>query len=400
MTKNSNYYKKLLNRYLANACTPAEAEELFSYLEKDESNRVLLDKLKSEFFDPSPTPRVNHDYEEKVRTALLAQIEPTPVVQMNGRRRWLRIAAAAAVIGILSISTFLLLRQPRPSNQVAKKEEHKDRFKNDVLPGGEKAVLVLGNGEKIILDSAGNGMLTEQGTAKIIKLENGQLRYNAAAGNPGEIVYNTIATPRGGQYQVILPDETKVWLNASSSLRFPTAFAGKERRVQISGEAYFEVAKNPSQPFLVSINGGSEVEVLGTHFNIMAYGDERAVKTTLLEGAINFRNGTAEKKLKPGQQVQLQNGTLKLEVDVDIDQVVAWKNGLFDFSDDVIPDIMRQLSRWYDIEVAYDGPVPEGHYAGAVRRQSNISEVLKMLELAGDVRFEIQGKKVTVKKQS
>ncbi|HUC81115.1 MAG TPA: FecR domain-containing protein [Flavisolibacter sp.] len=400
MIKDSDYYKGLLSRYLNNACTPAEAEELFSYLEKDESNRVLLGKLKSEFFDASPTLRVNHNYEEKVRTALLAQIQPAPVVQMSGRRRWLRIAAAAAVIGILSVSTFLLLRQPTPTTQTARPVEHLDRFKNDVLPGGEKAVLVLANGEKIILDSAGNGMLTEQGTAKIIKLENGQLRYNAAAGKGGEVVYNTIVTPRGGQYQIILPDETKVWLNASSSLRFPTAFVGKERRVEISGEAYFEVEKNPSQPFLVSINGGSEVEVLGTHFNIMAYADERVVKTTLLEGAVNFRNGAASKKLRPGQQVQLQNSTLKLEDNVDIDQVVAWKNGLFDFSDDVIPDIMRQLSRWYDIEVVYDGPVPEGHYAGAVRRQSNISEVLKMLELAGDVRFEIQGKKVTVKKQS
>lgn len=398
MSNNLSYYKEILERYLKNNCTPAEANTFFAFLKENESNRLLIRQLKEEF-EHLPVPYgTTGDYSSRVLSNLLHKInEEVPVVQMS-KRMWPKIAAAAAVIAVL-LSGYLFFTKRAADKEIARIETIQQKFKNDVTPGGDKAILVLGNGQTIVLDSAANGTLTNQGNTKIFKLNSGQLSY--AQGNAAkntEVLFNSIVTPRGGQYQVILPDGSSVWLNASSSLRFPTAFAGKERRVEITGEAYFEVAKNTKMPFIVKINNGTEVEVLGTHFNIMAYQDEITMKATLLEGAINMRNGSDIQKLKPGQQAQLTQNKLQLVNDVDLDQAIAWKNGLFDFNDDVVPDIMRQLSRWYDIDVAYEGKIPEGHYVGSVRRKSNISEVLKMLEVAGGIHFEIQGKKIIVKK--
>lgn len=397
MIENLSYYKDIFQRYLNNNCTPAEAEALFIFLEKNESNKLLLQQLREEFEQIPKPVAATTDYSSRVLNNLLSKINEVPVVQMP-KRRWSRIAVAAAAVAIV-ISGYLFFNKQAANKIVAQKEDIEKRYKNDIAAGGDKAILVLGNGQSIVLDSAANGTLTQQGNTKVLKLNNGQLSY-ASGTNAGsnEVLYNSIVTPRGGQYQVVLPDGTNVWLNASSSLRFPTAFVGKERRVEITGEAYFEVQKNKAMPFIVAINGGSEVEVTGTHFNIMAYEDELTMKTTLLEGGINLHYGNEVQKLKPGQQAQLTQNKMQLINDADVDQAIAWKNGLFDFNDDVVPDIMRQLSRWYDIDVAYEGKIPDGHYVGSVRRKSNISEVLKMLELAGGIHFEIQGKKVIVKK--
>lgn len=398
MSNNLSYYKEILGRYLTNNCTPAEVNALFIFLKENESNRLLIRQLKEEFEHlPAPYGTAG-DYSSRVLNNLLHKInEEAPVVQMP-KRIWPKIAAAAAVIAVL-LSGYLFFTKRAADKEIARIETIKQKFKNDVTPGGDKAILVLSNGQSIVLDSAANGTLTQQGNTKILKLNSGQLSYaQGAAAKNTEVLYNSIVTPRGGQYQVILPDGSSVWLNASSLLRFPTAFIGKERRVEITGEAYFEVAKNTAMPFIVKINNGAEVEVVGTHFNIMAYQDEVTMKTTLLEGAINMRNGNDIQRLKPGQQAQLTQNKMQLVNDVDLDQAIAWKNGLFDFNDDVVPDIMRQLSRWYDIDVAYEGKIPEGHYVGSVRRKSNISEVLKMLEVAGGIHFEIEGKKIIVKK--
>ncbi|GAB2816399.1 FecR family protein [Ferruginibacter profundus] len=397
MIENLSYYKDIFQRYLNNNCTPAEAEALFIFLEKNESDKLLLQQLREEFEQIPKPVAATTDYSSRVLNNLLSKINEVPVVQMP-KRRWSRIAVAAAAVAIV-ISGYLFFNKQAANKIVAQKEDIEKRYKNDIAAGGDKAILVLGNGQSIVLDSAANGTLTQQGNTKVLKLNNGQLSY-ASGTNAGsnEVLYNSIVTPRGGQYLVVLPDGTNVWLNASSSLRFPTAFVGKERRVEITGEAYFEVQKNKAMPFIVAINGGSEVEVTGTHFNIMAYEDELTMKTTLLEGGINLHHGNEVQKLKPGQQAQLTQNKMQLINDADVDQAIAWKNGLFDFNDDVVPDIMRQLSRWYDIDVAYEGKIPDGHYVGSVRRKSNISEVLKMLELAGGIHFEIQGKKVIVKK--
>ncbi|MDB5208286.1 MAG: hypothetical protein JWR72_3361 [Flavisolibacter sp.] len=400
MSKEELFYKELLSKYLDNTCTPSEADGLFSYLEKNSSNKVLLQSLNEEYKNLSTGLQARGDYSNRVLSSLLKSIDTAPVVQMQ-RRRWPHMVAAAAIIFVVGISSYFLFKPASsPGKLVAIQKDNSQRFKNDIKPGGDKAILVLANGQSIVLDSAGNGMVSQQGSTKILKLNNGQLSYTTGdTPNSGaaEILYNSIVTPHGGQYQVTLPDGTMVWLNASSSLRFPTAFIGKERKVEITGEAYFEVAKNTAMPFIVIINKGAAVEVLGTHFNVMAYGDEKTIKTTLLEGAINLKNEGVVQRLKPGQQAQITQGKMNVINDVDVERAIAWKNGLFDFNDDAVPDIMRQLSRWYDIDVEYEGKVPDGHYVGSVRRKSNISAVVKMLELAGDIRFELQGKKLIVK---
>ena len=314
-----------------------------------------------------------------------------PVVRM----RWLRwVAAAAVLILVLGSAAYFVLYNNNAADKVAKGATQQERFKNDILPGGNKAVLTLADGSTIILDDAQNGALAQQGNTKVIKL-GGKLAYDAANTGSKEVLYNTIATPRGGQYQIELPDGSQIWLNAASSLRFPTAFTGKERRVEVMGEAYFEVAKNKAIPFIVSVNG-AEVQVLGTHFNVMAYNDEPAMKTTLLEGSVKFVKGSASSLLRPGQQSQLsENGQMKVVSDVDVDAVTAWKNGNFHFEGVEVEAVVRQLSRWYNVEVVYNQKPDELFYA-EIPRNTKLSDVLKALELTGKLRFGIEGKKIIV----
>jgi ferric-dicitrate binding protein FerR (iron transport regulator) len=262
-----------------------------------------------------------------------------------------------------------------------------------------------------VLDSANNGALRQQGTTKLIKLDSGRLVYKAISASPqmAALQYNTISTPRGGQYQVVLPDGTKVWLNASSSLRFPTAFNGGERAVDLAGEAYFEVTKE-STPFKVHVypsatsiaagNGGHPahtIEVLGTHFNVNAYDDESALEATLLEGSIKLEKGNEQVLLKPGQQAisARAGGAIRVIPDADVDAAIAWKDGYFQFDGAGIEAVMRQLARWYDVDVRYEGPVTERQFAGQMPRGVNLSEVLRILE-ESNVHFRIEGKKLVV----
>lgn len=318
-----------------------------------------------------------------------------PFKEKVPRYRILKIAAAAAVMGLLILGAWLLTKKDDGKAVVKTKVER--TYKNDVLPGGEKAVLTLADGSTIVLDSAHNGALAKQGDTRITKA-GAKLEYNAASGSSKEILYNTIATPRGGQYQVELPDGSHVWLNASSSLRFPTAFTGSERRVEVTGEAYFEVAKNAAMPFVVRA-GEAEVRVLGTHFNVMAYADEPTLQTTLLEGSVKFVKGNSISLLKPGQQSQLAPGSsIKVVSDVDVDKVMAWKNGLFKFQDADIATVMRSLSRWYDVEVVFQNKNINDQFLLEMPRSSKLSDVLKVLELTGDIHFDIEGKKIIVMK--
>ncbi|WP_343307059.1 FecR domain-containing protein [Chitinophaga niabensis] len=302
---------------------------------------------------------------------------------------WRRMAVAAAVLVFVSAGLYgwLQMGDWKPAPVIARQ--------NDVLPGTNKAVLHLADGTVVTLDSAGNQVIQQGGT--IINQQNGQLRYNANDPNAATVSFNTLATPRGGQYSVTLPDGSKVWLNSASSLRFPTAFTGLERKVELTGEAYFEVAKNAKQPFKVTLEDKTTIEVLGTHFNVNAYKDEPAISTTLLEGAVRLTNGKARITIKPGERAQLQEGGTKFVIDrPDVDRVVAWKNGFFQFDGDNITLIMKQLSRWYDIEPVYAGNMNMKDYSGYISRNSNISEVLKMLELTNEIKFKVEGRKVTV----
>jgi ferric-dicitrate binding protein FerR (iron transport regulator) len=313
-------------------------------------------------------------------------------------RRWW---AAAAVFLLLATSGYFLWQQNVGTAVTHASSEFPFRAVKDMAPGGDKAVLTLADGSKVTLDTAANGAITKQGDVTVMKL-GAQLAYTSA-GNPlsTTVLYNTITTPRGGQYRLVLADGTKVWLNAASSLRFPTAFTGRERAVEVTGEAYFEVTHNAAMPFVVR-NGQAAVTVLGTHFNVMAYQDEPSLTVTLLQGSVRVSQGNATRLLQPGQQASIGAGSAAISIvkDIDVDHIVSWKNGLFDFDDESLAVVMRQLSRWYDAEVRYTGEMPEGHYTGAIRRQANLSEVLKMLELAGGVHFSIEQKRIVVQKST
>jgi len=327
--------------------------------------------------------------------------------------RW-SISAAAAIIIFIGVGLYYFPEE-RISNSIVNQTA-----KSEIVPGGNKAVLTLANGKKISLTDADNGMLAEQAGIRITKTADGQLIYTVSALSPsGEMPkaeggFNTIETPRGGQYQIILPDGTKVWLNAASSLKYPASFASlKERRVELKGEAYFEVVKaaglSPSGggrgriPFIVNTDK-QEVEVLGTHFNVNAYTDEAAVKTALLEGSVKvYVPGTpsplerAGVRLKPGQQSALTTNGIKVE-NIDTELAVAWKNNQFIFESDDIQYIMRMIARWYNVEVEYVGAIPKNKFGGAVSRFENVSEVLKSLESTGRVKFKIEGRRILVSK--
>jgi transmembrane sensor len=272
-------------------------------------------------------------------------------------------------------------------------------FKNNILQGGNKAVLKLADGSEIILDAAKVGKLAEQEHTSIYKEKDGQLVFDASALNGKDqtagITYNSLATPRGGQYMLKLPDGTKVWLNSASSLRFPTTFSGKERMVELTGEGYFEVTKDKTKPFRVK-TANQTVEVLGTHFNVNAYPEEPAVVTTLLEGSVKLaKSGTDEVQfLKPGQQARLTNIFTLHEVDPDA--FVDWKDGYFKFSRENIQSIMRKVSRWYDVDVVYEGTLTKEGFVGTVPRSKNIKELLDALKLTGLMNYKIEGSQVII----
>ena len=269
----------------------------------------------------------------------------------------------------------------------------------DIGPGGNKATLILANGQKLNLTNAANGSIATQAGIRIRKTSDGQIIYeiSKAGENVSSTQYNTIETPIGGQYQVNLSDGTKVWLNAGSSLRYPLKFAAHERKVELNGEGYFEVAPNKSSPFRVS-NSRQMVEVLGTHFNVMSYADEKVIKTTLLEGAVQVNGGGNSARLNPGQQAQLANGKVKVVDDVDIEDVVAWKNGYFRFNES-LESIMSKVSRWYGVQVIYETDIdPEQTFSGKISRSKNISVILKSIEFDSELHFKVDGKKVYVTK--
>ncbi|SIN87415.1 FecR family protein [Chitinophaga niabensis] len=287
-----------------------------------------------------------------------------------------RMVAAASVIVLAVIAAVFYYNREPQARTLAQQEQQPD-----VHPGGNRATLQLGDGTVIALDSANEGELTRQGNTRIIKLANGQLAYQG--GDEHAVpVFNTITTPNGGQYQIELPDGSKAWLNAASSLRFPSYFAGGERVVELEGEGYFEIAANAAQPFRVKIREGV-VEVLGTSFNINAYADESAARTTLLQGAVKVHKGTAAMLLKPGQQAVMSNGTITRLPNADTEQAIAWKNGFFQFDGIGLPELMRQISRWYNLEVKFEGKIPEREFAGKISRDVNLQDVLKALQING-----------------
>lgn len=371
----------------------SEKEILDDWLAQSEDHRVLFRQLTDNDSLIAELERVMNSKKETWEKIA----ETVPAVKVVQIRWWRRYAVAAVIILLTGIGSSLFFIHTSQQDIVQTGNKNAQPFKKDVPPGGDRATLTLADGTKIVLDSAANGIVTQQGSTKILKLNTGQLEYRMSAVNhqPAAVAYNTISTPKGGQYQLILPDGSKVWLNAASSLHFPTRLTGKERVVELRGEGYFEVAKNNDMPFRIQA-ADMEVKVLGTHFNVMAYDDEDAVRTTLLEGAVQVSKGAAKSILKPGEQASINNaGEIKVLHDIDIDESVAWKNGQFRFKGADINSVMRQLARWYNIEVIYKTPIT-GRLTGTISRNKPISKVLNLLELTGGMHFSIEGKKIIV----
>lgn len=388
----------LFKVYFNKTATPNERDELMELLmhdENDEQLKMLLTNTWQAF--NSQQQLFNDKQGDDMFVNILNKEKElknvSPAIIVKRSFSWVKFAAAAMFI-ITAGSVYFWLNKIKISPQTVQAKIISTKVTPVIAAGTNKAVLTLADGSNIVLDSMGQGILAKQGNAKVIKLNTTTLAYNATDENNQEVLYNTLATPNGGKYQLILPDGSKVWLNAASSIHFPTIFTGKERRVTVTGEAYFEVAKNAAMPFKITVKD-MEVEVLGTHFNVMAYDDENSMNTTLLEGSVKISKGVIKKMLVPGQQSVINStGEINI-VDADMEEVMAWKNGWFQFNAADIKTVMRQISRWYAVEVVYEGKIPDGHYSGAVSRDNDIFQVLKIMQ-SGGVRFTIEGRKVIV----
>ncbi|NOW96501.1 hypothetical protein FHW89_003174 [Mucilaginibacter sp. SG564] len=388
---NNQQLAQLFNRYMNKEASGAETHELFDYI-NDPLNAQQVKEIIGDALIQETEHRALPDHRQQLILDRIFDQQSLPAKKFNGRvLHWVKLAAAILLF-ILPGIYFIKNNNPKPTGLTALNKPKPI----DVQPGGNKAILTLGDGSRIVLDSARNGLLAHQGNTKIVKSANGHIGYNTTANDTDAPIFNTMTTPRGGKYDLQLADGTKVWLNASSSITYPITFTGAERRVSITGEAYFEVAKNKAMPFKINVNGQEEVQVLGTHFNIMAYNDEAVIKTTLLEGSVRIVRNKMTSMLKPGQQAQLTtDGKLSITDDADINAVMAWKNGQTFFVNEDIKTIMRQVSRWYDIDVEYQGDMPTRLFTGGISRESNLSVLLKILEL-NKIHFKMVGKKLIV----
>lgn len=457
--------EELFRKYTAETITPAELSLLREMVNREE-NRSELNRLLGEMIEQDFPVQHPEELDTEALYAELTQRWDIPVASPRQHhtslRRMVLVSAAAASVLVLA-SIFLFRHRVAAPPVVAKAPAI-------ILPAGTKATLTLANGSRIVLDSAANGSLAQQGATRVIKLDDGRLAYQAVVGGvdegggrggggegvgrggddsrsgidaragaggvdgEGPILYNEISTPRGGFYQLVLSDGTKVWLDVASSLRFPTAFKGKERSVELTGEAYFEIAPKADQPFFVTTNG-MKVAALGTAFNVMGYQDEDAVRITLVNGLIKVARGKDFKLAKPGQQVSwfrsggavgsaggtasgsggttgrgggtasggsgsnaggVNGGSGLVLSEPDLQQVLAWKQGEFRFDGLPISAIMRQIARWYDVEVDCKGPQRPNQFSGVIPRKKDVGELLTVLEQTDEVHFTVEGRNITV----
>lgn len=392
--------KQLWEKFLANKATPAELERLFESIEATHDTSENWMFIQEGFaLENGDTPGFTAMDEEQKRHLIrqwqAAQAQ-RPVAgkvrRLNTGSIW-RWAAAAVVLVCAGIVYRWQQHPPKAGTAAAARE---------ITPGRNGAILTLADGSQVILDSAGKaGIVARQNGAQVV-LENGVLAYQAAGNATAETAYNTIQTPRGRQFTLTLPDGTSVWLNSASSIRYPTVFNGTQRRVEVTGEAYFEVAKNVRQPFVAAVPGKEEVEVLGTAFNINAYSNEADVRTTLVTGVVRVSNTPAQVKqrgvlLHPAQQAVINStAAIKVVDKVDTDKVTAWKNGFFNFEGMSLQQAMQQLERWYDIEVVYENGIPAIPFEGEISRNVSLEGLLKMLAGA-DLTFRVEkGRKLII----
>jgi transmembrane sensor len=398
MEKSNSYYRDLLFEFVQNNLPVEQENDLFDFIQKDPerfegiiNEEGFQEKLVDYAYDTEIN--VSASVKDRMRERLLKAtgdpVVSAPVISIRKNRKWWAAAAVFVLVG--GIGAYFLANN-KQTGQLAKLETQEQRFKNDIpAPQTNKATLTLSDGSTVTLDSAGNGSVARQGNVDIVKTEDGQIAYN---GNATEVEYNTLTVPRGSKpVQLKLADGTEVWLNVASSITYPTAFISGTRKVQITGEAYFEVAHNAAMPFVVEKNQVS-VQVLGTHFNVNTYDDEDAIRITLLEGSVKVTKGKETKIIKPGEQAIVKNnGQLTTGNNIDLEEVMAWKNGVFKFKGVGIESVMKQVEKWYDVEVKYDEKI-NSHFYGTIPRNVSMINTFKVLEETGLVHFKIVGKKV------
>jgi len=381
-------FKSLLDGYYAGTLTDKERTELFALLHNPQYREQLEQLFTEDFTDPAFESVADTESLELVYQQIQLRKQAAPVRRIFPYRRW--AIAAAVLLGVAAVSFFAFL-YPEQKTAIAHTQ---GGLKNDIAaPAYTKAVLILSGGKEIMLGTVAGKQLAVDGNARIIQTGDGQLTYQTdpSLQANGAAHMNTLTVPKGSRpLQLILTDGTTVWLNAASSLTYPVAFTGHERKVQMTGEAYYEVAKDAARKFIVSANG-VETEVLGTHFNINAYADEGQQKISLLEGAVRVSTGGQLIALKPGQQARIAaTGKPETLSDIDTEEITAWKDGYFDFRSTDIKTVMRQLSRWYNAEIEYNGKITDNHFSGIINRNNNISQVLKMLQSTGSVGFKVE----------
>jgi len=426
MQKTEAYYKDLLSRFIGNTLPSNQVEELFDFIQQYPeiydlllNEEVIREKLSRQAFYIEVPEMVSNRMKKRLLLAIQesGNVKTIPAVEKEGvdlevsrlfslKFYWRRVGAIAAALLILAASSvyFWNHQKDQKRNVVVKS----GKVQQDILPGKQGAILTLADGKQVVLDKLDNGIVTTQGNQQVV-LSNGKILYKGIDGTvPEKLLYNTMSTPKGRQYQLVLPDGSKVWLNSASSITFPIAFIGSERRVTITGEVYFEVAHLSSKdgagkvPFIVKIDAlsgnGGEVEVVGTHFNINAYGDVSAIKTTLLEGSVRLRKGSGSLLIKPGQQGVFSNSpsdNISVIPNVDLEQLMAWKEGIFNFEGADLKTVLRQLGRWYDLDIIYEGTIPQRTFGGEIPMNLNLSQALLVLEKV-EVKYRMDGKKLIV----
>ncbi len=381
----------LIAKHLQGTLSGEEMVEFQAWLASDPENKALVQRLEA-----SKQESLQFLSSLDVETAwdsVVTRIHPA--VRFPAYWRFMAAAVAVLLLGY-GIYRYTYMPESHPGEQLAAVTGE------DFAPGSDKALLTLQNGAVLVLEDLPEGRV-EQENGVILSKKEGLLSYHPEAdAEEAPVAYHTVSTPVGGRFQLVLPDSSKVWLNSASSIRFPTRFAGNERRVTLTGEAFFEVTSYSSErhrkmPFRVEAGQGT-VEVLGTQFNITAYEDEPAVKTSLLEGAVKVTGTQGSRNLVPGQQAVLHNGISVRQVD--LEEVTAWKNGYFQFENKPLGEILKQLQRWYGVGVE-TGTIPPGkHFTASISRDKSLSSVLRMLELSGDLHFEIQNKQIRITEKS
>ncbi|MEO7047547.1 MAG: FecR domain-containing protein [Ferruginibacter sp.] len=383
-----NNLENIIIKYLKDEISEEENVQLQEWIAESDSNKVLFEKLTSgKWLDAEVKKLYSYNEVESWNKIKAASAVGNEVVVR--KFNWKPFAAAASFLLVLGLGSYFLLSKKTQVSQIA---DQQIALKDIAPPKGTKAMIQLANGKSVLLDSINSGKLADQGNIKVVKQANGEIVYEGGEGT--EVSYNTLVNPRGSNVvNITLQDGTKVWLNSESSIKYPTAFSGTQREVELIGEGYFEVAKDPSKKFIVHSNN-VQTEVYGTHFNVSAYPDEKEMKITLLEGSVKVSKGQFTNMLSPGQQATVGEA-IKLLHNVDTDKAIAWKNGKFIFDSENVETIMEQIGRWYGPVVEYRGAISKETFSGIVSRDSNLSQVLKIMQQGG-VKFSMENKKIIV----